>query len=138
MSPVEGSVRLVGVKLAGVKADLMKEEVTLTFKAHLDPQMFDAKPRLTRFHEDQARINLTIEPQVAQLGLQGMQAEPPVLNAGDFTKAPAVKTPLRLIVQELAALSPAELNQIGTRAADQFGDLLDYAIEEHEAADGDV
>ena len=70
---VEGSVRLVGVKLAGVKADLMKEEVTLTFKAHLDPQMFGAKPRLTRFHEDQAPINLTIEPQVVQLGF-GLKA----------------------------------------------------------------
>ena len=117
MSPVEGSVRLVGVKLAGVKADLMKEEVTLTFKAHLDPQMFDAKPRLTRFHEDQARINLTIEPQVAQLGLQGMQTEPPVLNADDFAKPPATKKPLDYTAQELAALGPAELNQIGEREA---------------------
>jgi len=99
---VEGSVRLVGVKLAGVKADLMKEEVTLTFKAHLDPQMFDAKPRLTRFHEDQSPINLTIEPQVVQLGF-GLKARDLLAEAHEEELDPAHRQVYGLLARDLLA-----------------------------------
>ena len=61
------AVDLVGLTLKAIKADLLKETVTLTFTADLDDQMSHARKSLQHFHTFADPLDLTITPQHTQL-----------------------------------------------------------------------
>lgn len=60
-------MELEGFRVKGVRADMVKNVVTLTFEGHLDAQMLDAKRRLALLAVDESAINLTIQEQQLSL-----------------------------------------------------------------------
>lgn len=62
-----GSVRLNGLKLKSIKADLIAETVTLVLTGNLDDQMNDARSALQRFHTLAGKLDVAIQAQATQL-----------------------------------------------------------------------
>ena len=62
-----GVVRLQGARVKAVKADLLKNEATLTFTVSLDDQMMEAKRDLGIMEFEKQTVNLIIEEQQMRL-----------------------------------------------------------------------
>lgn len=60
-------VRLTGCKVKSVRADLVENEVTITFTTFLDAQVMDEKRLLALWRIEKAPVDVMVEEQAPQL-----------------------------------------------------------------------